>query len=153
MRGAARAMPAPPAALPAVSPVMQAIVVDASALASGLLPHEDGAAFRALLGRQPDLIAPWLLQAEIANILLVQERRGRVSADQGRRALALVADLGIAFSADADLPAVTVLARRHGLTVYDALYLDLALQRGAGLATLDAALIRAARAEGVPAAV
>lgn len=38
------------------------------------------------------------------------------------------------------------LARRHRLTVYDALYLELALRRGGALASLDAALRRAADA-------
>jgi len=46
-------------------------------------------------------------------------------------------------------PTVIGLCRRHGLTVYDALYLDLALREDAELATLDAALARAARTEGV----
>jgi predicted nucleic acid-binding protein len=41
------------------------------------------------------------------------------------------------------------LAREHGLTVYDAAYLELALRRRAGLATLDRALARAARSAGV----
>jgi len=41
------------------------------------------------------------------------------------------------------------LADRHGLTVYDALYLQLALDVGGELATLDKELVRAAEAEGV----
>ena len=44
---------------------------------------------------------------------------------------------------------VLSLARRHQLTVYDAAYLELARRDGLALATLDAALQRAARAEGV----
>ena len=41
------------------------------------------------------------------------------------------------------------LADRHGLTVYDALYLQLALDVDAELATLDKDLATAAAAEGV----
>ena len=41
------------------------------------------------------------------------------------------------------------LARRHRLTAYDAAYLELATREGIALATLDAELERAARAEGV----
>ena len=41
------------------------------------------------------------------------------------------------------------LARQYGLTVYDAAYLELALRRGATLATTDAALAKAARKAGV----
>ena len=41
------------------------------------------------------------------------------------------------------------LADKYGLTVYDAAYLELALRLGISLATLDAALAKAARAAGV----
>ena len=41
------------------------------------------------------------------------------------------------------------LARKHGLSAYDALYLELALHKEADLATADRALAAAARAEGV----
>ena len=42
------------------------------------------------------------------------------------------------------------LSRAHQLSVYDAAYLELALRKNTPLATLDADLIRAARAESVP---
>ncbi|MFN9619631.1 MAG: type II toxin-antitoxin system VapC family toxin [Synechococcaceae cyanobacterium] len=42
------------------------------------------------------------------------------------------------------------LAPSHGLTVYDAAYLELALRRGLPLASRDKALQAAARREGVP---
>jgi predicted nucleic acid-binding protein len=41
------------------------------------------------------------------------------------------------------------MARTHGLSVYDATYLDLAARRGLALATFDAALARAAAAQGI----
>ena len=41
------------------------------------------------------------------------------------------------------------LAQEHGITSYDAAYLELALRRDAPLATFDAGLARAARAAGV----
>ena len=44
----------------------------------------------------------------------------------------------------------TALARQYGLTVYDAAYLELAMRRGATLATDDRTLSRAATAAGVP---
>ncbi len=42
------------------------------------------------------------------------------------------------------------LARRHRLTLYDAAYLDLMVREAVPLATLNAALASAARAESVP---
>jgi predicted nucleic acid-binding protein len=45
---------------------------------------------------------------------------------------------------------VLVLCAQHGLTVYDATYLDVAKRKGLPLATLDADLIKAASEEGVP---
>lgn len=42
-----------------------------------------------------------------------------------------------------------MLAQRHRLTFYDAAYLELAQRERIELATLDAALIRAAASEGV----
>jgi predicted nucleic acid-binding protein len=45
--------------------------------------------------------------------------------------------------------AVLTLARRHGLTVYDASYLELAERHTAPLATLDAMLAQAAQRESI----
>ena len=45
--------------------------------------------------------------------------------------------------------AVLTLARRHGLTVYDASYLELAQRHDAPLATLDVALTQAAQRENI----
>jgi predicted nucleic acid-binding protein len=41
------------------------------------------------------------------------------------------------------------LCRKHGLTAYDAAYLELAMRNGIALTTADRALERAARAEGI----
>jgi predicted nucleic acid-binding protein len=45
---------------------------------------------------------------------------------------------------------VLTLARRYGLTVYDASYLELAERHAVPLATLDAALAQAAQRENIP---
>jgi predicted nucleic acid-binding protein len=42
------------------------------------------------------------------------------------------------------------LARKHGLTIYDAAYLELAQRRGATLATFDTQLLKSAEKERVP---
>lgn len=87
----------------------------------------------------------------MANALLVAERRRIVSqaqvADFTTRLyrLPLITD-DAASSARREV--VLALAREHNLTAYDATYLDLALRRGAVLATFDRALAQAMRAAG-----
>jgi len=126
------------------------LVVDASAVAGWLLPDEEGQDLAELVATHPEFHAPWLLWAELRNILIVNERRGRLTQGLADQLIEAVEGLGIVLDTAPSNAGVLALSRRHGLTVYDALYLDLALRRGAALATLDAKLAQAARAEGVP---
>lgn len=88
---------------------------------------------------------------EVSNVLLVAERRGRVSEFQVVNVLTRLQDLPISIE---ETPAVmeTLLTtgREHRLSSYDAAYLALAERRGIPLATLDKGLRQAARAAGVP---
>ena len=128
-----------------------AFIVDASIAAAWLLPDEASAVANAAYARLPDdgALAPTLWHFEIHNIFLTAERRGRLDAAQSSRALALLASLPIQIDPATDSTTLMVLARKHGLTAYDAAYLELALRTASPLATLDNALARAARAEGV----
>ncbi len=85
---------------------------------------------------------------ELCNVLLVGERRNRIDARQIQRFLRLLRDLDIEVDRAPEEASTFDLARRHGLTFYDAAYLDLAFRHGA-IATLDTALIKAAEAEGL----
>ena len=125
------------------------LVLDASALAGWLMPDEVGSDLVSLAARHDVFAAPILLWAEIRNILIVAERRGRISREQVDQAIETIDELGIVLDRAFSSAAVLGLCRRHGLTAYDALYLDLTLRENAELATLDAALARAAREEGV----
>lgn len=125
------------------------LVIDASVIMSALLPDEAGPDLEALIEPYDEIIAPWLLWAEVRNILIVAERRGWLAAGLAEDILEAVHDLGIALDQSPRSAAVLRLARRHGLSVYDALYLELALHHEADLATNDDALRRAAIAEGV----
>jgi predicted nucleic acid-binding protein len=126
-------------------------VVDASVAATWLLSDETSpvadAAYALLL--DDIALAPDLWRHEIRNILVVNERRGRIDAVHSGRALALLAALPIQLDHAADEAVIMALARRHRLTAYDASYLELAQREAAALATLDEALARAARTEGV----
>jgi predicted nucleic acid-binding protein len=128
---------------------MADLVLDASALAAAVLPDEAGPDLVALARQHDTFRAPWLIWAEIRNILIVLERRGRLPEGFADEALAAIDGLAIALDTAPDSGAVLRLARRHRLSAYDALYLELAARHRAVLATRDAALAAAARAEGV----
>ncbi len=83
------------------------------------------------------------------NIFVSNERRGRIDSAKTSRALALLNGLPIRLDHQPDDAVLMALTRMHQLTAYDAAYLELALRENLPLATLDNALLRAARTEGV----
>ena len=90
---------------------------------------------------------------EVAKGLVMAERRKRVSQADVTEALHLVHALPVMTDDETARRAgaeTAALARQYDLTVYDAAYLELAMRRGATLATDDQALNRAATAAGVP---
>ena len=90
---------------------------------------------------------PGLWRWEIANVLQMNVRRGRHAGDFRDGALASLALLPVKVDAEADRQAWNAalhLAERHGLTVYDAAYLEIASRRKIALATLDQQLRAAA---------
>jgi predicted nucleic acid-binding protein len=105
------------------------------------------------VGRSGALVPP-IWPAEVANALLMGERRRRLSYAQSARFMGLLAQLPIAGDderlADRMFGPVLALAREQRLTVYDASYLELAMRRGLPLATLDRRLRDAARSFGIP---
>lgn len=98
-------------------------------------------------------VVPVLWPLEVANALLVGERRSRATEANVTTFLRLLAALPIALDDDTASRAwqhSLHLARSHRLSVYDAAYLELALRQGLPLATLDDRLAAAAAAAGVP---
>ena len=81
--------------------------------------------------------------------LLVNERRGRITAQQVSDTLADSSELGIEIDSVHDEATVLGFARQYGLTVYDAAYLEVAFRRGLPLATLDRRLSGAAADSGI----
>jgi predicted nucleic acid-binding protein len=95
-------------------------------------------------------IVPGIWHWEIANVLLALERKGRIVDAIGAyaRVVQLPIDVElVAYSRDRRSVTELELARKHHLSVYDAAYLALAKATSRPLATLDARLERAARAE------
>lgn len=98
-------------------------------------------------------VVPPLWLTEVGNGLLVAQRRNRISEGSLEEALAKLSRQPIQVDPDVGARTWTTalsLARWHGLTLSDALYLDLARHRGLPLATLDRQLRRCAGDEGIP---
>jgi predicted nucleic acid-binding protein len=127
----------------------RAIVVDASAAVSFLQGDSTRVDRWAEWAKGGAIVlVPAHFGAELANALL---RSARLPAAQVALDLDRLSRSGLE-SVDLRLPALVEavnLADEHRLTVYDALYLQLALDVEAELATLDTDLIAAARSEGV----
>ena len=97
-------------------------------------------------------VVPSLWPLEVANVLLMAERRKRSNPTRAAKWLRYLSALPIAVDGETASRAfqpILGLARSHGLTAYDAAYLDLAHRRGIPLASLDGDLKKAARAIGV----
>ncbi|MDX2178436.1 MAG: type II toxin-antitoxin system VapC family toxin [Bryobacteraceae bacterium] len=95
---------------------------------------------------------PRLWKLEVANALVVGERRGKISRRDANDFLDFAeslptlvdpAEIGYGF------PSVLLYARELQLTVYDATYLELAARRALPLATKDEPLAQAAARIGV----
>jgi predicted nucleic acid-binding protein len=102
------------------------------------------------LVRANGALVPPLWDLEVANVLVVAERRGRVSRADTERLLSLLEQLPIELAdGDPGVRDVTAAARDFGLTAYDACYLVIAMRTDRPLATLDAGLAAAASQAGV----
>ena len=128
-----------------------AVVIDASIAAAWCFPDERAQAAERVLDILPQTggVVPGLFRHEIRNILIVNERRGRIDRTQSALFLTRLRNLQLAQDDSHDEDTVLALARNRRLSAYDASYLETALRRGDSLATLDRALARAATAEGV----
>ena len=131
---------------------MSGLVVDASVVLAWLFDDENEPRADRVLKRleEDGALVPQLWHLEMRNSLLTAERRGRLSAGEVKERLDALRSLPLRTDEASDLQSAFDLARAHGLSFYDALYLELAKRESAELATLDGALARAAAAEGVP---
>ena len=138
---------------------MTAFVLDASVTMSWLLSDgkpADRAYARAVLealkasATHADVPVTWGLEA--ANVIARAEARGLLSEAQSEAFLEMLGSAPIRVDEatfSKSLADTLHLARRHGLSSYDASYLELALRTGLPLATLDRDLANAARKAGV----
>jgi predicted nucleic acid-binding protein len=134
---------------------VKALVIDGSTALGFLMldeQHPDALKSLAIIESGTPTYVPAHWCVEVANGLVMAERRKRASQADITEALNLVAALPV-IEDDQTARRVgsdaTALARQYGLPIYDASYLDLAMRRGAALATSDHALAKAAKAAGV----
>lgn len=135
-------------------------ILDASAALGWAFQRVDAAEAAVALAyldrlAEEEALVPELWRLEVTNALAVAHRREAISTVRVRDFLARLSALPIRTH-----PArlgerrerLFDLAREHGLSAYDAVYLDLALETGGALATFDRRLASAAERAGVRAA-
>lgn len=131
------------------------LVLDASVTVAWCFPDESTAYSEAvldLLGNAAEAVVPAIWPFEVANALLMGERRKRITAAQVTSVLERIRDLPVTVDAvrvDRAFGPILLLARNEQLTEYDAAYIELAMRESLPLATLDDRLRRAAKSAGV----
>jgi predicted nucleic acid-binding protein len=137
---------------------LKQLVLDCSVAISWCLPDETDIYADAVLSlltapeHMVEAVVPSIWSLELANTLLVSERRGRVLPEQQQEILDLIEALPIwvdALTASQALGATFQMGKDYNLAAYDAAYLELAVRRSLPLATLDQRLTEAAIAYGV----
>ncbi|MBI5242445.1 MAG: type II toxin-antitoxin system VapC family toxin [Elusimicrobia bacterium] len=132
---------------------MRRFVLDASVALSWCFEDQQTSFSEAVLTalkRDAAPVVPPLWTYEVLNVLVLALRKGIMDKavvatlwNKASRAVAIVENAGDTAQK------IIELSERHGLTAYDAAYLELALREGLPLATLDHELKKAARAAGV----
>lgn len=132
---------------------MNRFVLDCSVSAAWCLQETESETAEKILALMSgaDVLVPSLWLVEMANVLVVAQRRGRISPADAVRAENLLRVLPIRIDPvrQEDLPRLRAVALEHGLTAYDAGYLEIAMRNRLPLATLDEGLRRAAKKAGV----
>jgi predicted nucleic acid-binding protein len=129
-----------------------AFVLDASVTAVWALADESSPLADLAQSRLKDEVAvvPPLWWYEVRNLLIVSERRQRMSAEDTAVFLELLSSFPIQVNPIEDELMTFRFARQYRLSFYDAVYLTVAMREGLPLATLDKDLRAAALAAGVP---
>ena len=128
---------------------MSVFVLDASVASAWVLSERTAPGAELALARleTEQALVPHLWHLELRNSLLVATRRARITTEMRTERLDALRDLPIRTDTQPDPAIALTLAEKHGLSYYDAIYLELAKRHTAPIATLDKALARAAAAE------
>jgi predicted nucleic acid-binding protein len=130
-------------------------VIDASVALAWTIESQSTVAATSLKQRATahDFIAPSVFRLETRNALLKAERRNFIAWVDVVSAMTVLSELGVVFAGnpdDIEIDSAMVLARAERLSLYDALYLQLAMTEQALLASRDGPLLTAAMSRGVP---
>jgi predicted nucleic acid-binding protein len=135
-------------------PHTKGLVIDSLIAIAWCFPDEQDSYSQSVLNAlatEPAMV-PDLWHLEVANTLLVGERRKRSTQANTVQWMTFLASLPITVDEHTHshaFGAITTLGRSHNLSAYDAAYLELAIRRSLPLATLDDKLKAAAMAVGV----
>jgi predicted nucleic acid-binding protein len=103
------------------------------------------------LGNDQALV-PQLWPLETANVLVLSERKRRLTEKESQRYLSFLSALPIIVdihTSDRATASILSAARQSGLTAYDAAYLELALREAIPIATRDKAVLNACKKAGI----
>jgi predicted nucleic acid-binding protein len=99
-----------------------------------------------------EAIVPSIWPLEVANVLLVAERRQRLTEAGSLQFVKMLRELPITIdheSSERAFSEILFVGRQQGLSSYDAAYLELAMREGTALATRDEKLRKASKKCGV----
>lgn len=123
---------------------MKPVVVDASVAAKWFFPEQHARAALRLLDGKHRLLAPDLIRSEFGNVAWKNHRRGLITTDEAAEIMHqfLLLPLEI-YDSDTLIVSAVELAMATGRTVYDSLYVALAIDSKAVFVTADQRLANA----------
>ena len=114
------------------------LVVDASVATKWLFEEAGSSKAAQLRAASYDLVAPDLMPVEVANVVWKRVRQGRLPIESGRHALRVLRSAPVRMRRTRSLvDAAWEIAVQLERTMYDSLYLALAMALGARLVTAD----------------
>ncbi|MEA2694640.1 MAG: hypothetical protein QOJ16_4027 [Acidobacteriota bacterium] len=123
---------------------MRRCVVDASVAVKWFVPEVHSEEALRLLSAGRELLAPDLLPAEFGNILWKKTRRGEIGVPKAVEILRALAEIPLHVSSSSRLlESAYLLAEKFQRTVYDSLYLALAILEECPMVTADLRLVHA----------
>lgn len=131
---------------------MTSLVLDCSVTISWFMPNEYSTLSWDILNQVANkgAIVPTLWQLEVGNVLLIAERKNRITKEQRLKAISALNDLPITINQNTHIwLQVMELAELYKLTSYDASYLELCIRYNLPLATFDKELQTAAKIAGI----